>query len=268
MELGLDGKVALVTGVNNPQWIGAATALALAAEGVKLGLVYKRIVRRYDEAATDRDGIDRYVKANNGDASEVERQLRAVNADFFVVESDISDEAAVASIYAAAEARYGGVDILVNNAAHYEDEHDTIASLTSDAIDQTFSTNVRGTLLMIREFVARRRGPGRIVNLSTDAAQTFAGQITYGASKATIEAFTRSIAIEVGEHGITVNAVAPGPTQTGYIDEATERRELPGIPLGRLGTPQDIADTIVFLVSERASWLTGQVIKVSGGHSL
>jgi 3-oxoacyl-[acyl-carrier protein] reductase len=121
---------------------------------------------------------------------------------------------------------------------------------------------------MIREFVKRRSNYGRIINLSTDAAQVFAGQIAYGASKAAVEAFTRSIAMEVSKYGITVNCVAPGPTQTGYIDAKLEKTVLPQIPLGKLIQPEDIADAIVFLASIRASMLTGQVIKVSGGHAL
>jgi len=104
--------------------------------------------------------------------------------------------------------------------------------------------------------------------MSTDAAQAFSGQISYGASKAAIEALTRSIAIEVGSLGITVNAVAPGPVQSGYISAEFEERLTKAIPMGRIGVPQDIAETIAFLASERAQWITGQVIKVSGGHAL
>lgn len=109
---------------------------------------------------------------------------------------------------------------------------------------------------------------GRIINISTDTAQTFATQISYGASKAAIEAYTRSIAIELGTDNITVNCIAPGPIQTGWIDSELEKQVLPSIPLGRVGYPEDIADCVVFLASKQARWITGQIIKVSGGHAL
>ena len=121
---------------------------------------------------------------------------------------------------------------------------------------------------MSREFMRHRMDGGRIVFLSTDAAQVFAGQITYGASKATLEALTRSIAMEVGKYGVTVNCVAPGPTQTGWIDEALEELVVPQIPMGKLIQPEDIANAILFLASGQAGMITGQVIKVSGGHAL
>jgi 3-oxoacyl-[acyl-carrier protein] reductase len=274
MELGLHNKIALITGTNNPQGIGAATALAFASEGIRLALIYKKIPlthhHKYDESKTGTDGVDRYFKANSGDMKEVEEQLHALNADFLVLESDISNEQSVKEIFDRVITRFGKVDILVNNAAAADDgDNDTIETLTQSVIDDTFAVNVRGTLLMTCEFVKRRGDYGRIINFSSDAAQNYFGQqITYATSKAAIEAFTRNIAVGVGKYGITVNCIAPGPTQTGWIDEELANIVLPQIPLGKLVRPQDIAETIVFLASERAAMVTGQVIKVSGGHAL
>ena len=135
-------------------------------------------------------------------------------------------------------------------------------------IDDVFAVNVRGSILMTREFIKHRGDYGRIINISTDASQIFAGQITYGASKATLEALTRSIALEVAQYGITVNCVSPGPTQTGWIDEDFEKVVIPLIPMGKLIQPEDIAETVLFLASEQARMITGQVIKVSGGKAL
>ena len=269
IDYGLKNRVAIVTGANNPQGIGATTAIALAREGARVVLVYKKIPRAFDESKIDRCGLDRYFAANAGNADSVEQMLKAMKADYLVIESDITDEDSVKEIYDKTIKMYGKVDILVNNAADGDmDGIDTIEKITKKVIDDTFAVNVRGSILMTREFVNRRGDFGRIINLSTDAAQIFAGQITYGASKATIEALTRSIALEVACYGITVNCVAPGPTQTGWIDEELESAVIPLIPMGKLVQPEDIAQTIIFLASEKAGMLTGQVIKVSGGHAL
>ena len=269
VNYGLKNRVALITGANNPQGIGAATACAFAREGANVVLVYKKIARPFDRNKTDRNGPDRYYAANAGDSGAVRRRLEAMNADFLILESDISGEAAVKEIYSAVQERYGKADILVNNAA-VDDETgvDTIEKITQKVIDDTFAVNVRGSILMTREFVRQRGDYGRIINISTDASQIFAGQITYGASKATLEALTRSIALETARYGITVNCVAPGPTQTGWIDAELEKAVVPLIPMGKLIQPEEIAETILFLASEQAGMLTGQVIKVSGGHAL
>ena len=269
VNYGLENKVALITGANNPQGIGAATALAFAREGARVILVYKRIDRPFNPTKTDKNGVDRYYAANAGDASAVERKLKETCAEYLIIESDISNEDAVKDIYNQAISKFGKVDILVNNAAT-DDENgfDTIEKITQKVIDDTFAVNVRGSLLMTREFVRNRGDYGRIINFSTDAAQVFAGQITYGASKATLEALTRSIAMEVGKYGITVNCVAPGPTQTGWIDEELEKVVIPLIPMRKLIAPEDIAEAILFLASEQARMITGQVIKVSGGKAL
>ena len=269
VDYGLKDRVALITGANNPQGIGAATAFAFVREGAKVVLVYKRIPRKFDRNKTDRNGADRYFEANAGNADAVESRLREMNADYLILESDITDEEAVKNIYSDVMKRYGRIDILVNNAADGDmDGLDTIERITQNVIDDTFAVNVRGSLLMIREMIHHRGDYGRIINLSTDASQVFAGQITYGASKATMEALTRSIALEVAKYGITVNCVAPGPTQTGWIDAELEKSVIPLIPMGALIQPEDIAETILFLASGRAGKLTGQVIKVSGGHAI
>ena len=269
IDYGLKNKVAIITGANNPQGIGAATALAFAREGAKVVLIYKKIPREFDETKADKNGVDRYFKANSENAHEVENKLRSMEADFLIIESDISDETAVKGIYSAVMKKYSRVDILVNNAADGDMEGiDTIESITQKVIDDTFAVNVRGSILMTREFVNNRGNSGRIISLSTDASQVFAGQITYGASKATLEALTRSIALEVAKYGITVNCIAPGPTQTGWIDEELEKAVIPMIPAGKLIQPENIAETILFLASEQAEMITGQVIKVSGGKAL
>ena len=304
IDYGIKGKVALITGANNPQGIGAATAFAFAREGAKVVLVYKREPRDYDETKTDSNGTHRYFKANAGSADAVAAKLQEMGVEYLVLESDISNEEQVKGIYRAVLERFGRVDILVNNAAGCDMEGiDTVGKITQEVIDDTFAVNVRGSLLMTREFVNSLSGNsgncggnaggcdgnsgecggyaggqdcgqgglsswGRVINLSTDSAQVFPGQITYGASKATLEALTRSIAIEVAPYGITVNCVAPGPTQTGWIDEDLEKAVIPMIPAGELIQPEDIAQTILFLASEQARMITGQVIKVSGGHAL
>ena len=269
VNYGLTNRVAVITGANNPQGIGATTALAFAREGAKVVLVYKKSPRVFDKTKTGRNGADRYFAANAGNADVVEEKLKEMGSDYLIIESDITDEGAVKEVYSRVMERYGRVDILVNNAAEGDmDGLDTIELITQEVIDNTFAVNVRGSILMTREFVNHHGDYGRVINISTDAAQVFAGQITYGASKATLEALTRSIALEVAKHGITVNCVAPGPTQTGWIDEDFEKEVVPVIPMGKLIQPEDIADTILFLASEKARLITGQVVKVSGGHAL
>ena len=269
VDYGLKDRVAIITGANNPWGIGATTALAFAREGAKVVLVYKKVDRPFDMSKTDRNGADRYYGANAGDTEAVESELRKLNADYITLESDISDEKAVKEIYSAVLEKYGRIDILFNNAATDDETGcDTIETVTQNVIDDTFAVNVRGSILMTREFIRHRGDYGRIINVSTDAAQIFAGQITYGASKATLEALTRSIALEVAQYGITVNCVSPGPTQTGWIDEDFEKVVTPLIPMGRLIQPEDIAETVLFLAGKQAGMITGQIIKVSGGKAL
>ncbi|SHM97977.1 3-oxoacyl-[acyl-carrier protein] reductase [Cyclobacterium lianum] len=292
---GLKDKVVLITGTNNPKGMGAAMVLSYAKQGAKVAMVYKRMSFDYDEASAKGDCVDSYFKALSMDCSEVEHSISSHTRDYLAIESDISVAENIPVIFDKIEAKLGKVNILINNAAGYPVQ-DSIFNIRLDDIKSTYETTVQGTIMMIREFVKRGYGEliesgfrdiqetsmgvgtykplhtdaqyGRIVNFSTDTAQIMSGQLAYGSSKAAVEAFTRSIAMELGYLGITVNAIAPGPTQTGWMNPELIQRVLPDIPIARIGTPQDIADTVLFLTSDKASWVTGQVIKVSGGHGL
>jgi 3-oxoacyl-[acyl-carrier protein] reductase len=266
IETQLRDKVVLVTGANHG--IGAASARAFAAEGAAVAIHFLEVA-----PADQVDAGFRILHkiAGRATADQLVSDIRERGGRAIAVAGDLCDAATAPVLFDRVEQAYGQVDVLVNNAAHCE-APDTIFTTSAGSIDRTFAVNTRATVLMMSEFVrrfkSRERHWGRIINLSTDAAQSFAGQISYGASKAAVEAFTRSMAREVGPLGITVNTVAPGPTQTGYITAELEEELLPSIPLRRLGQPQDIADVIVFLASDQARWVTGQVIKVSGGHEV
>lgn len=295
MDLGLKNKVVLITGTNNPKGIGATMALSFAKQGAKVAMVYKKMNLQYNGELAIGDCVDSYFKALSRDCSEVESAISKITKDYVVIESDISCDSKIVDIYDKVEATLGKVNILINNAAGYPD-NDSIFNIKKHDIKVTYDTTVQGTIMMIQEFIKRGYGSlidngdkniqetslnygtyrklsdnchyGRIINFSTDSAQVMAGQIAYGSSKAAVEALTRSIAMEVGYLGVTVNTIAPGPIQTGWMDKELIEHVLPEIPMARIGTPQDIADTVLFLTSEKASWVTGQVIKVSGGHSL
>ncbi len=262
----LKDKIVLVTGANHG--IGAATARAFAAEGACVTIHYldAPLPDKWDNTYTAL-----HVVKGRSAAEEIVRQIQQQGGRAVAIAGDLSLPGTIPALFDQVEDALGPVDVLVNNAVHCEDP-DTIFTTSAGSLDRYYAVNIRGTVLMIQEFVRRcqrrKANWGRIINLSTDAAQRFAGQIVYGATKATLEAFTRSIAIEVGASGITVNCVAPGPVQTGWMTEEMVKTQERNIPLRRVGKPEDIADVIVFLASDQARWLTGQVIKVSGGHEL
>lgn len=264
IDAGLADRVALVTGANSG--IGAATALALAKQGARVAVHF------LEAAPPPMPGVKvEEAVLGRGAADAVAARIAAAGGVAAGFAADLADPGAAPGLFDRVEASLGPVEVLVNNAAHCETP-DTIASITAAVIDRHFTVNTRAPVLLAAEFARRfdpRRGKGgRVINVSTDWARAFAGEIAYGASKAALEAFTRSLAMELGPQGITVNAVAPGPVQTGYITPALEREILPAIPLRRVGTPEDIATAIVFLASDQARWITGQVIQVAGGHAL
>jgi 3-oxoacyl-[acyl-carrier protein] reductase len=157
----------------------------------------------------------------------------------------------------------GPVTVLVNNAAH--STSDGYAALDATTIDAHLAVNVRAPMLL-STLVARAGSPGRIVNLvSGQFLGPMPGELAYTASKGALEAFTVQLAEEVAHLGITVNAVGPGPNDTGWIDDAMRAELAPRFPAGRVGTPADVAPLVAWLCSDAAAWVTGQVIHAEGG---
>ncbi|MCP4357178.1 MAG: SDR family oxidoreductase [Chloroflexi bacterium] len=289
LDTKLKDKVAIVTGANNPYGIGAGIAKALAAQGVHLFIHYFR--ESGDTAVPDNHerGETFYNAQRAKDAENVLTAVRQFGVKAEAWEVDLADTDAIPKLFDRAEASFGQVDILVNNAAYWE--ADTFLSsaevlvnkvvemwtaapplITQTSFDRIFAVNTRAIALLMAEFTRRHNGRygnwGRIINISTDGAYVFPSEITYGASKLAMEGYTRSAAQEFGQFGITVNTVSPGPVQTGWLTPQMEQQITASIPMQRVGQPEDIADAVVFFASEQARWITGQRLSVGGGNGM
>jgi 3-oxoacyl-[acyl-carrier protein] reductase len=242
----LKDRVAVVTGAS--RGIGAAIARRLAADGAA-------VVVNYSRNAAAAETVVAEIVANGGTA-------RAVQAD-------LADLTGIAALFDTAMETFGQLDILVNNAAVAQ--FLPLEQITPDHVNRQFALNVFGLLFAIQE-AARRMGEkgGRIIQISSGAAQSAPpGGSVYSATKAAVDTITRSLASELGPRRITVNSVSPGFTETdmlrSVVAEAGWEALAAQTPLGRIGTPEDIADVVAFLASEEARWITGQVIGVNGG---
>ncbi|MBT2299959.1 SDR family oxidoreductase [Variovorax paradoxus] len=240
-------QVAIVTGAS--RGIGAAIAHRLAADGYAVVVNY---AGNAQEAAKVADGI----AAAGG---------RAV-----AVQADVADPAAARRLFDEAIAAYGRVDVLVNNAGVMPPALPHLADTDDATFDRLFSVNVKGSFNTMREAATRLQAGGRILNFSTSVIGLgLPGYAIYGATKAAIEVMTNILAKELRGKGITVNAVAPGPTATalfldGKSPEAIERFAK-AVPLERLGTPEDIANTVALLVKPNGGWINGQTLRANGG---
>jgi 3-oxoacyl-[acyl-carrier protein] reductase len=241
----LDNKIAVVTGA--AQGIGKVIAMHLVQKGASLVL----------------------CDINLEMAKEAAREIEEAGGKCLALKSDVSNMQDAEKIIKEAVAHFGSLDILVNNAGITRDN--VLIRMKEEQWDQVMAVNLKGTFNVTKAAikVMMRKKSGKIVNIaSITGLMGNAGQANYSASKAGVIGFTKSIAREYADRGITVNAVAPGFIETAMTDAIPEREReelIRQIPVKKLGTPEDVANAVYFLVSEEASYITGQVIGVNGG---
>ena len=244
----LTGKVALVTGAS--KGIGAGIALALGAEGAHVVVNY----------ASSRDGADQVVAA-----------IGTAGGRALAIQGHVGRTADVEKLFAEAKQAFGTIDILVNNAGVFS--FLPINEITEEEYHRQFDTNVLGVLLASKA-AANQFGPngGSVINISSVASRLAPpGSSIYAATKGAVNTITKVLANELGPKGIRVNAINPGMIETegaragGLIGGAFESQTVERTPLGRIGKPDDVAPVAVFLASDDARWVTGEIINVSGG---
>jgi 3-oxoacyl-[acyl-carrier protein] reductase len=249
------GQVALVTGASRLRGIGAAICRALAGRGASVGFSHWR---PYDAAFP--------WSGTPSEPDDLQRELTRLGVAAAAIECDLSEPDAATRLLDDVGARFGPISILVNNAAY--STHDGYERLDAATIDAHYCVNMRATMLLAAEFSRRFSAGdgGRIINITSgQSLGPMPNELAYGATKGAIEAFTRSLAPAVAAKGITVNAVNPGPTDSGWISPDLRDVLLPKFPMGRLGTPEDAARLVAWLASPDAGWVTGQVIHSEGG---
>ncbi len=235
--------------------IGAAICEALAEGGADIFFTYWSAYDRSMPWGIEQD-----------EPFQIQRKIEALGVSCHCLELDLSKEEGPQALLAAARDAFGEPDILVNNACYSEAM--PYSALTSERLDRHYFLNVRAPIMLSVEFAKqfqKGRG-GRIIAMTSgQSLGPMPGETAYAATKGAIDAFVKTFAAEVAEKGITVNAVNPGPTDSGWMDEELKKQLLPKFPFGRIGTPYDAARLIRFLASDEAEWITGQIIHSEGG---
>lgn len=244
-----------MTGVGGRSGIAAAVAATLLREGWSVFATGSRQYAR-EQARSSGDADD--------DVDAVIAEL-SVCGRFHWHDVDLGDAASIPRLFDAAEAAVGPLDALV--AAHARSLRGSLLEVTPEEFDRHLAVNAKGTLFLMAEFARRRRGGRRGSIVTFVSGLPLPGEIAYAASKGAIEWLTVSAAAELAPHGITVNAVHPGPTNTGWMTEEIAEAIHAKSPMGRIGLPSDAAELVAFLCSEKGGWITGQVIHSDGGWS-
>jgi 3-oxoacyl-[acyl-carrier protein] reductase len=253
--LKLKDRVALVTGASRRSGIGAAICRALAAEGATIFFTHWA---PYDRTMN--------WNADENAPQALAEEISNLGVRCEHMSADLSQPETPARIMYNLEAEMGMASILVNNATH--SVNGGYETLNAAIIDAHYLVNMRGMMLLSAEFVRRFKAShgGRIINLTSgQSLAPMPEELAYATTKGAVEAFTTSLSASVGERGITVNAVDPGPTDTGWISDELRPHLLARFPQGRLGMPEDAARLIAFLATDDAGWITGQVIHSHGG---
>src|SRR5256885_14099459 len=243
------GRLAIVTGASRSRGIGAAICLALAQAGVDIFFTHWS---PYDHRMP--------WGAEEDEPDHLQRQVQALGVRCEHMTIDLGTIDAPLRIMQAAQAQLGPASILVNNATH-DDTDAPFDQLDGPTLDAYYAVNIRGTMLLSVEFARRFAMPsgGRIINLTSGQGRgPMPGKLAYVATKGAIEAFTVTLAAEVAPRGITVHAVDPGATDTGWMSEELRQELSSRAPMGRIGQAEDAARLIRFLASEESGWVTGQ----------
>ncbi|WP_409299116.1 SDR family oxidoreductase [Peribacillus sp. SCS-26] len=252
----LEKKIAIVTGASRPRGIGSAVCRELARQGVDIFFTH---LSRYDSATGYEDVIDQWPAEFTAELSSL--GIRAGN-----MELNLADDDAPVKLLDEVQKQLGQPVILINNATHCVEVG--FQQLTGRILEDHCAVNIKGTFMLSAEFAQRlvNGSGGRIVNFVSGQDKSPApGNLAYAATKGAVSAFTKSLAAELAPHHITVNAIDPGPTDSGWMNEELQDFLLPKFPMGRIGTPEDAARLVAFLASDAAKWITGQIIHSDGG---